>query len=387
MSVHKGHKILLLPNSKQESTFGQWAGVHRWAWNYGLRRKIETYKETGKSPRAYSLMKEVVKLKRAEEYVWLNDASKSVPRKALMQLDDAYTNFYRRCRNGNKQKGFPKFKSKKYSKVVFHLEPDQVWVEDHRIRLPKIGWVRMSKPLRFEGKLVGTVAISEQAGKWYASINVETEHVPADNQGGEVGIDWGVKSLATLSDGTTYENPKALKHHEKLFARAQRQLAKKQKGGKRREKAKLRVQRIQKRIADIRANAIHQATSEIVSQHSFVAMEDLNVKGMVKNHCLAGAVSDAAPGEFKRQVQYKLDWNGGELALVDRWFPSSKLCSVCGCINDSLTLADREWDCLDCGAHHDRDENAAKNILAKALQTPGGSDGAGRGGAGELMPT
>ena len=127
-------------------------------------------------------------------------------------------------------------------------------------------------------------------------------------------------------------------------------------------------------------NAIHQSTSEIVGQYGFVAMEDLNVKGMLKNHCLAGALSDAAFGEFKGQVQYKLNWNGGELALVDRWFPSSKLCSVCGCINDSLTLAEREWACLDCGTHHNRDENAAKNILAKALQTPGGLDGTARGG-------
>jgi len=371
MFVNKGHRIQLLPNNRQETTFRQWAGTHRWAYNYGLQRKIEAYQETGKSPRAYSLMKDVVKLKQTEEYTWLKDVSHSVPRMALMQLDRAYANFFQRCKNGDKKKGFPKWKSKNRSKMAFHLEPNTVSVSlgDKRIGLPKIGSVRMSKPLRFEGKPVGTVAISEQAGKWYVSLNVETEHVPADNQGGEVGIDLGVKTLATLSDGTAYENPKALRHYEKLLARAQRQLARKQKGSKRRGKAKLRVQRIHKRIADIRVNAVHQATNDIVKQYDFVGMEDLNVKGMVKNRRLAGAVSDASFGEFKRQMRYKLGWNGGQLVSVGRFFPSSKLCSVCGCINGGLTLADREWTCPDCGVLHHRDRNAAKNILTKALQT------------------
>ena len=380
MLVNKGHRIQLLPNNRQKTVFGQWAGTHRWAYNYGLGKKIETYEKTGKPPGAYSLMKEVVRLKHTEGYTWLCDVSKSVPRMALMQLEQAYANFFRRVKEGAEEPGFPKFKSRKRSKVVFHLEPDRVRVKGKRVRLPKIGWVRMTQSLRFEGKLVGTVAVSERAGKWYVSFNVETEHNPPNNQGGAVGIDLGVKTLATLSDGTAYENLKALRHHQKLLARTQRQLARKQKGSNRWKKARLRVQKLQKRIADIRANATHQATTDIVRRYDFVAIEDLNVRGMVKNHCLAGAVSDAAFGEFKRQMQYKLDWNDGELVLIDRWFPSSKLCSVCGCINDSLTLADREWTCPDCGIRHDRDENAAKNILAKGLQTPGGSNGAGRGG-------
>lgn len=367
MLVHKGHKILLQPNNQQKAKFISWCGVARWAYNFGLEKKIRAYKVTRKSLGAYALSKEVTMMKHST-HLWLCDAPKSIPRMALQQLDTAYANFFRRCTNGDKEKGFPRFKSKRCSKRVFHLEPDTVRLEGKRIRLPKIGWVRMTKPLRFEGKLVGTVAVSEQAGKWYVSLNVETEHIPTDNQGGVTGIDLGVKTLATLSDGMTYENPKALKHYEKLLAGAQRQFARKQKGSNRRAKSKLRVQRIQKRIADIRANAIHQATTDIVRQYSFVAMEDLNVKGMVKNHCLAGAVSDAAFGEFRRQAGYKLGWNGGALALIDRWFPSSKLCSECGCINSSLTLADREWTCPDCGTHHNRDHNAAKNIMQKGLQ-------------------
>lgn len=387
MLVHKGHKIQLLPNNRQRTIFTQWCGAARWAHNWGLDQKKEAYEKTGKSPGAYSLSKEITKLKRTEDYSWLRDVAKSVPRMALQQLEEAYVNFFRRCKKGDAQKGFPRYRSRKRSKMAFHLETDTVKVDGKRIRIPKIGWMRMTKSLRFTGKLVGTIAVSEQAGKWYVSLNIETEHVPVENQDGTVGIDLGVKTLATLSDGTTYENPKALRHYERLLARAQRQLARKQRGSNRRARAKLRVQRIQKRIADIRANAIHQATTDIVRQYSFVAMEDLNVKGMVKNHCLARVISDAAFGEFRRQIRYKLNWNGGELALVDRWFPSSKLCSMCGCINGDLTLADREWVCPDCRTYHNRDKNAARNILAKGLQTAVGSAVAGRGGTGEVIPT
>lgn len=387
MLVHKGHRIQLLPNNKQRTVFVQWCGAARWTYNWGLGQKKEAYEREGKSLGAYALSKDITELKRTEEYSWLKDVAKSVPRMALQQLDEAYANFFRRCKNGETKKGFPCYRSRKRSRMAFHLEPDTVKVNGKRVRIPKLGWVRMTKPLRFEGKLVGTVAVSEKAGKWYVSFNVKTEHISVERQGGNVGIDLGVRTLATLSDGITYENPKAIKRYEGLLARAQRQLARKQKGSNRKANAKLRVQRIQKRIADIRANAIHQATTDIVRQYGFIAMEDLNVWGMVKNHCLAKSVSDAAFGEFRRQMGYKLGWSNGELVLVNRWFPSSKLCSKCGCINGNLTLADREWTCPDCGTHHDRDENAAKNILAKGLQTAVGSAVAGRGGTGEVMPT
>jgi len=380
MLVYKGHRIQLLPNNKQKTTFKQWASTARWAYNYGLAKKIEAYEETGKYLGAYSLTKEIVQLKKTREYAWLNDVSKSVPRMALMQLEEAYANFFRRCKSSDKKKGFPKFKSKEQSKIAFHLEPDQVCVKGERIRLPKMGWVRMTRPLRFGGRLVSSVVVSERTGKWYVSLTVETEHCLTDNQGGEVGIDMGIKTLATLSDGTAYENPKALVRYQKLLVRAQRQLARKQKGSQRWKKARLRVQKIHKQITDIRSDAIHKATTDIVEKHSFVAMEDLNVHGMIKNHRLAGAVSDAAFGEFKRQMRYKLDWNDGTLVLIDRWFPSSKTCSACGCINDSLTLIDREWTCSDCGTHHDRDKNAARNILSKGLQTADGSADTARGG-------
>jgi len=384
MHIRKGHKIQLLPNNKQRTCFNRWAGAYRWAYNYGLERREAEYKSTGKSLGAYALKKEITKLKYTEEYSWLQDISKSVPRVALMHLEKAYKNFFCRCKNGEKGKGFPKFKSKKHSKMVFHIEPEQIRLdnENKRVRLPKIGWIRMAQAPRFSGKLIKTVAVSERAGKWYVSFNYEIEVEPVETQNGPVGIDLGVKTLATLSDGTTYENPRVFQCYQQLLARAQRQLTRKQRGSKRWQRGRLRVQRIHKRIQSIRNDAIHKSTSEIASQYGLVALEDLNIRGMVKNRCLAKSVSDAAMSEFCRQIQYKMLWAGGETIVIDRWFPSSKLCSKCGCINSNLILADRIWTC-ECGAIHDRDQNAAINILTEALN-PGDSDGSARGGKGAI---
>ena len=379
MLVIKSHKIQLLPNNRQKSTFVSWCGTARWAYNYGLERKKAEYEATGKSPGAYSLMKEVVVLKRTDAYAWLCDVSKSVPRMALLNLETAFKNFFRRVKKGNDKVGYPRFKSRHRSKKVFQLELDAVRTKSKRIRLPKIGWVRMSQPLRFDGKLVGAVTISERAGKWYVSLTVEVEISDLVEKQDEVGVDLGVKSLAVLSNGKHFENPKALRRYTKLLARAQRQLARKQNGSKRRKKALLRVRRIHKRIADIRADATHKATRHIADHYGFVAIEDLNVSGMMKNHRLAGAVGDANFYEFRRQVGYKIAWVNGTVAVIDRWFPSSRLCRACGCINSELQLSDRVWSCV-CGTVHDRDSNAAKNILAKALLDHRGLPVAGRGG-------
>jgi len=374
MLIQKSDKIQLLLNNAQRGEFIKCAGVHRWSYNYGLERKKAEYESTGKSPGAYALAVEITALKHST-YSWLADVPKSVPRLALQQLDVAYINFFRRVKNGAAKPGFPRFKSKKRNRLVFHLEVDTIALNENKVRIPKLGWVRMCQSLRFNGRLVGTVAISEQAGKWYASFTVEIEAPnPDEKQVQEVGIDLGVKTLATTSDGREYENPRHGKQLEKLLARAQRQLAHKKPASKRWQKAKLRVQRIHKRIAHRRTDAIHQATSRICGKYDTVYLEDLNISGMMQNHCLARAVADAAMREFRRQVEYKERWRGGAVGFVDRWFPSSKLCSICGCINDELTLADREWDC-DCGAHHLRDVNAAINIL-----NAGRRSGAARGG-------
>jgi len=364
--VQKAHKILLDVSSETERLFVSWCGAARWSYNYGLGRKKEAFEEVGKSPGSYALMKEIVTLKKTDEYAWLNDVPKSVPRMALLQLETAYANFFRRVKSGGAKPGFPRFKSRKRLKLSFHLEPDTVTVDGNRVRIPKVGWIRMHQAIRFEGKLVGTVCVSQTAGRWYASFSVEVK-IPDRIEKQEmvaVGLDVGVRTLATLSDGKSFDNPKSFYRLEKLLARAQRQMARKQKGSKRWQKAKLRVQRIYKRIADLRANATHHVSAYVAANYDGVAIEDLNVHGMSRSHNLAKSVLDANFAELHRQLAYKMAWSGGEVRQVDRFFPSSRLCSVCGCINDGLTLADREWVC-ECGVHHDRDVNAASNLAIK----------------------
>jgi len=364
MRVVKGHKILLDVTPEIDSIFVSWCGVARWAYNYGLERKIKSYEADGRSPSAYSLMKEVVALKKTEERAWLNGIPCSVARMALLHLDRAYKEFFRKVKEGKAKKGFPKFKSKKTAKMAFHIEPKQMAVNGCSVRIPRVGWVKMHQPIRFNGRLVWSVCVSKRAGKWYISFNVETEiaDVIESQEKSAVGIDVGVKHLATLSNGKKFENPKALYRLAGLLTRAQRQMARKKVGSNRREKAKLRVQRIYKRIADLRANATHNVSSYVSNNYTGAAIESLNVLGMVKNHNLAKAISDANFSSLHRQLEYKMDWAGGEARKADRFFPSSKTCSTCGLVNNKLTLKDREWDC-ECGAHHDRDVNAAINLL------------------------
>lgn len=379
MLIQKSHKIQLLPNNAQKAKFVAWAGAHRSIYNLGLERKKAVYESTGKSPGAYALAVEVTALKYST-HSWLADVSKSIPRLALQQLDVAYANFFRRVKNGTTKPGFPRFKSRKRDRLVFHLETGTVVLDGNKVRIPKLGWMRICQSLRFDGKLVATVAISEQAGRWFASFTAEVKVPdPDEKQVREVGIDLGVKTLATTSNGREFENPKHGQQLEDLLARAQRQLARKKPGSKRRQKAKLRVQRIHVRIVNGRTDAIHQATSRICRKYNMVYLEDLNVSGMMQNHCLAKAVVDASMREFRKQVEYKEQWQGGAVGFVDRWFPSSKRCSVCGCVNDELTLADREWVC-ECGRYHLRDVNAAMNILHT-----GRLAGAARGGREEVI--
>jgi putative transposase len=386
MVVLKSHKILLRITPKINDVFLSWCGAARWAYNYGLERKINSYKEKGKSEGGFSLMKEIVDLKKTDEYAWLNNVPKSIPRVSLKQLDKSYLNFFQRAKSDEKKKGFPKFKSKKHSKMSFHLEPDSIAVKDNHVRIPKLGWLKMYQPIRFIGKLVGTICISKRAGRWYASFAVETEIPdPIENQEKVfVGLDVGIKHLAILSDGKKFDNPKAFYQLERLLARAQRQMERKQKESKRWQRAKLRVERIYERMSNMRANATHKISAYVARNYSGVAIEDLNVMGMLKNTRLSKSIMDANFAELHRQLNYKMAWAGGEVRQVGRFFPSSKTCSICGTINDKLTLADREWIC-ECGEHHDRDINAANNLVIKCFGR--GLAATARGGLGATRPT
>jgi putative transposase len=367
MEVFRAYKVELDPTSAQIALFRRHAGAARWVWNWALARRIQEYKETGKSSNANEQHRQLVALKKAE-LSWLYEVSKYVPQYTLRDLDVAYQNFFRRVKNGEKP-GFPKFKSRKRGIGSFKLA-GSLRVESNRIKLPRIGWVRLKEHdyIPTAGIHILSATMSESAGRWFVSVQCKQEIEITQATGEPVGVDLGVKNLAVVSDGRRFENPKALKKVEARLKRLQRKLARQKKGGKNREKTKQKLAKLHKRAANIRLDALHKATSAIVAKTkpdnerpSVVVIEDLNVSGMLNNHNLAGAISDAGMAEFRRQLIYKTTWSGEQLLIADRLFPSSRLCQHCGQVNKELKLSDREWTCS-CGAVLDRDLNAAINL-------------------------
>jgi len=291
------------------------------------------------------------------------DVTKNAPQMAIIQLGEAFKNFF-----AGRTK-YPKFR-KKGIHDRFSLTNDQFSVEDSRIRIPNLGWVRMRESLRFAGKIM-SATISRVADRWFVSLTVDTEDPPkrkAENQG-LVGVDLGVSALATLSTGEVVQGPKA---HTALLGRLRRlsrSLSRKQKGSSNRRQAKAKLAQLHARIANIRQDALHKLTSDIARRFHTIGIEDLNVRGMMANRHLARSIADMSFHEFRRQVEYKAERRGGRVVVADRWFPSSKTCSACGEKIETLPLSVRQWDCPACGAHHDRDVNAARNLATYAVSS------------------
>jgi len=372
MIVLRAYKTELDLNNKQRTLCAKHAGTARFAYNWGLARKIETFKSGQKVPTAIDLHRELNALKKTD-FPWMYEVSKCAPQESLRNLDKAFDNFFRRVKIKKAGKftgevGFPRFKSKKRGIGSFRLT-GAIHVFEDIIQLPRLGRLRLKERgyLPTCAKIL-SATVSSRAGRWFVSVQVEEEVEIKKAKGSPLGVDLGVKTMAVCSDGNYFENPKALRKKLQSLRRAQRELSRRKKGGKNREKSRRKVARLHLRIANIRSDAIHKATTSIVAKTkpieqrpSVVVIEDLNVSGLLKNHKLARAISDVGFFEFRRQLAYKTAWNGVSLLVADRFFPSSKLCSVCGAINDNLTLQDRTWTC-DCGAHHDRDRNAAINL-------------------------
>lgn len=374
MEITRGYKAELDVNNEQRTLLLQCAGTARWAWNWGLARRKQEYEDTGKSSNAIEQHRQLNALK-AEEYPWLYNYSKAIPQEALRDLDKAYQNFFRRVKNGDKKPGFPKFKSRKCGIGSFRLT-GAIHVKKDRIKLPRIGWLRLKEHgyIPSENIHILSATVSEKAGRWFVSIQCREEIQDREATGKPVGVDLGIKTMAVCSDGRKFENPKALRKAQCKLARLQRELARRKRGGQNWKRTKAKIARLHYRIANIRKDALHKTTSDICATSKpdaerpvIVAIEDLNVSGMLKNHCLARAIADVGMGEFRRQIEYKTLWNGEQLFAADRFFPSSRLCSVCGCINSELKLSDREWIC-DCGAVLDRDLNAAINLKNLAVR-------------------
>jgi putative transposase len=304
--------------------------------------------------------------------------TKCAPEQEFRHLGQAFANYWRLKKEGTLPKlkhprkdgeegGFPRFKSKKRDRLSFYLANDKFWVEGHTLRVPKLGDVNMAEELRFSGKIM-SATISYRAGWWFVSIAVEVEHEAPIHAGGTVGIDLGIKTLATLSNGETFENQK---HYRRSLGRIiglSKGLSRKVEGSQNWWKRSKKLAKAHYRVACQRQDGLHKMTTKVARDYALVGLEDLNAKGMLANHHLAQAVSGAGFFEIKRQLFYKAEQYGGSVRLIDRWFPSSKTCHVCNWVKEDLTLADRVWTCGQCGTVHERDVNAAIMVENEALR-------------------
>lgn len=372
------HRIRLDPNNLQATYLARAAGTARFAYNWALaewQRQYAAYKSDPALPKPNeaALRRQLNAIKR-QKFPWMLEVTKNAPQLAIIQLGRAFQNFF------EKRARYPQFR-RKGRDDRFALTNDQFRVENKRIRLPKLGWVRMCEALRFTGKIV-SASISRMADHWYASITVDIQKVPpphAEN-GGAVGIDLGVTHLATLSTGETVAGPKALRTLLDRLRRLSRNLSRKVKGSRNRSKAKTKLARLHARIANVRANSLHQLSTAITRRFHTIGIEDLHVKGMLANRCMSRAIADMGFAELRRQLVYKAQQRGSQLVIVNRWYASSKTCSGCGHQLDVLDLGTRQWSCPACGALHDRDINAAinlKNMAVSSTASACGGEGAG----------
>ena len=353
------HKIKLDPTMKQDAFLRRCCGVARFTWNYALAEWIRAY-EAGEKPTA-NMLKARFNAIRREQFPWTYEVGRDCTSQPFADLGKAFSSFFA------KQTRYPKFK-KKCQHDAFYLANNVFAVDGERARLPHIGWIRMREALRFDGRILSGRVVHETDG-WYLAIQVELPddyHRPRSGDD-TVGVDLGVKTAVVLSTGEQIDSPKPLKKHLKRLRHLQRQFSRKQKGSKNSRKAASKVARLHKRIANIRSDWTHKVTSRLCRENQAVAIEDLNVSGMLANHNLARAISDIGFREIRRQLEYKLPLHGGVVLLVDRWYPSSRLCSDCGAKHETLTLSDRTFVCPSCGVVRDRDLNAALNIRTAGL--------------------
>lgn len=378
MTVIRGQIIELNPNNKQATYFKKACGVARFAYNWALAEWQKQYQEdkayresceqSGLAinedqlniPSEGKLRKQLNAIKR-EQFPFMMEVTKCAPQIAIKQLGDAYKHFFKG------ESKYPQFR-KKGKNDRFSLSNDLFKLKNknnqHFIQIPKLGWVRMKEGLRFTGKIM-SATISTRGEKWFVSINIELSEAiqPLPKTQQSVGLDLGITHLVTLSDGTKIQAPKPLKNYLKKLRRLNKSLSRKQKGSNNRAKAKAKLSRLYYRISNIRKDFLHKLTTKLIRKFDVICLEDLNVKGMIKNRRLSRAIHDLGFYELKRQLFYKANQFGKTVKSVERFFPSSKTCSCCGFKLEKLSLSVRKWTCEKCGAEHDRDINASINIL------------------------
>lgn len=370
MKIVRGYKTELDPNNKQRGFFIRCVGTSRFVWNWGLATWKQWYGD-GNKVSGFRLCKHFNAIK-DEQCPWIREMPYAVTEAAFRNLDAAFRHFFRRVKEGADKVGYPRFKSRHDSRQSFALRGTKV--ERDRVRLTHIGWVRLKErgylPTSDSGAKFGTyTVISCRAGRWYISVQAEEEIAEPQEGTLIVGVDLGLKMLAVLSNGETFENPHALIEAERKLARLNRELARRKKGGANWYKTKKRLAKQYSKVANIRSHVLHNISHHITSElrPRTIVIEDLNVKGMASNRHLSKAVADVGFYELRRQIEYKAQWCGIEVLVADRWYASSKTCSGCGWKDGSLTLGDRLFRCSECGLELDRDLNAAINLQRLAV--------------------
>lgn len=354
------YKFRLQPNADQASRLSQHFGVCRYVYNHFLNKRHKTYRETGKGSNYHKDCAELTLLKK--ELNWIGEANSQSLQQELKNLDTAFNRFFK------KQAKFPKFHSKKTDKQSFCV-PQSVTIRENRIQLPKFReGIKFKKHRPIEGEIRHATVSRNRAGQHYVCICVEREMTKLKPNDKVVGVDLGLKDLATCSNGEVFENIRPYHKLQRRLRRLQQSVSRKVKGSHNHTKAKGLVAKCHQKIASIRSNHLHQVSKSLVNENQVIVLEDLNIKGMMANRCLAKSVADVSLNALVRQIEYKAGWYGREVTRIDRWYPSSKTCHVCDYINQGLTLSDREWTCPRCKKEHDRDFNASVNILQEGLR-------------------
>ncbi|KGA97785.1 transposase [Alkalihalobacillus alcalophilus ATCC 27647 = CGMCC 1.3604] len=373
MLINKAYKFRLYPSKEQETLIAKTIGCSRFVFNRFLGQWNDTYQETGKGLTYSSCSAELTQLKK--EFVWLKEVDSIALQSSLKNLADSFTRFFK------KQTKAPRFKSKKNQVQSYTTKEtnSNIAIVDNKIKLPKLGLVRLAKSREVEGRILNATVRRNPSGKFFVSILVETDVQPLKKTDSSIGIDLGITDFAVFSDGHKIDNHTFTAKMEKRLKREQRKLSRralqvKNKGmnlldAKNYQKQKHKVARLHERVRNQRDDFLHKLSTDIIKNHDLICIEDLNTKGMVRNHKLAKSISDVSWSAFVSKLEYKAKWYGKTIVKISRWFPSSQICSECGHQEGKKSLEIRDWTCPICHKHHDRDINASKNILAEGVRT------------------